>query len=75
MPEQTTVPPLRAVRLAQGLGLREAARKAGIDHAQLSRVERGQEGLSVAALQRVADVYGLTTLAELLAQYRGDRGP
>jgi transcriptional regulator with XRE-family HTH domain len=63
------VPPLRAVRQAQGLGLREVARRARVDHAQLSKVERGQESLSLAALQRVARVLELNTLADLLGQY------
>jgi transcriptional regulator with XRE-family HTH domain len=69
------VPPLRAVRLLQGLGLRETARRAGMDHAQLSRIERGQEGLSLDALSRLAKVLGLRDsggrdLSLLLETYR-----
>jgi transcriptional regulator with XRE-family HTH domain len=64
------VPPLRAVRQAQGLSLRETARRAEIDRGQLSRVERGLEGLSVSALYRLAVVLELRTLAELLDQYQ-----
>jgi transcriptional regulator with XRE-family HTH domain len=60
---------LRAVREAQGLGLREAARRSGIDPAQLSRVERGESGLSVASLHALARVLGLRDLARLLAPY------
>jgi transcriptional regulator with XRE-family HTH domain len=63
------VPPLRAVREAQGLGLRETARRASIDHAQLSRVERGQESLSLVALARLADVLGLRDLQRHLELY------
>ncbi len=69
MKQPVSVPPLRAVRQAQGLGLRETARRAGIDHAQLSRVERGEEGVSLATLARLATVLGLTELEKLLALY------
>jgi transcriptional regulator with XRE-family HTH domain len=57
---------LRAVREAQGLGLREAARRAGLDPTHLSRVERGQGRLSIESLERLARVLGLTELAKLL---------
>jgi transcriptional regulator with XRE-family HTH domain len=63
------VPPLRAVREAQGLTLREVARRANVHVAHLSRVERGQAGLSVDALARVAAVLELRSLADLLGQY------
>jgi transcriptional regulator with XRE-family HTH domain len=62
-------PPLRAVRVAQGLGLREAARLAAIDPAHLSRAERGESRLSLAALARLAAVLELRDLAKLLAPY------
>ena len=57
---------LRAVREAQGLGLRETPRRADIDPTHLSRVERGTAGLSVASLERLARVLGLNELAKLL---------
>ncbi len=63
------IPHLRAVREAQGLGLREVARRAGIDPTQLSRVERGKASLSVPALQRLAAALGLRDLARLLRPY------
>jgi transcriptional regulator with XRE-family HTH domain len=63
------IPPLRAVRIAQGLSLNETAGRAGFDKAHLSRVERGQRGLSVDALHRLALVLGLHELAKLLAPY------
>ena len=66
----SSVPPLRAVRIARGYGLRETARRAGITPAHLSRVERGERQLSVEALARLAEVLGLTELAKLLAPYR-----
>jgi transcriptional regulator with XRE-family HTH domain len=72
MATATVVPPLRVVRKSQGLGLRETARRAGIDHAQLSRVERGEAGLSVDALYRLARVLNIRQLADLLEQYIGE---
>jgi transcriptional regulator with XRE-family HTH domain len=68
-------PPLRAVRQAQGLTLRQAADRAGIDIGHLSRVERGEASLSIDALARLASALGLRSLAELLDPYRRERGP
>jgi transcriptional regulator with XRE-family HTH domain len=65
-----SLPPLRAVRIAHGLGLRETARRAGISPAHLSKVERGQRQLSVDALTRLGEVLGLHELVKLLAPYR-----
>lgn len=62
-------PPLRTVREAQGLSLREAARRAQLDPGHLSRVERGEASLSIEALARLARVLGLGELARLLSQY------
>jgi transcriptional regulator with XRE-family HTH domain len=67
--KQTRVPPLRTIRQAQGLTLRQVADQAGVDIGQLSRVERGQGGLSIAALIRVADVLGLRQLTQMLGPY------
>lgn len=61
--------PLRTVRQAQGLSLRRAAEQAGIDPGHLSRVERGQGGLSIDALARLANVLGLRELERLLTPY------
>lgn len=60
---------LRQLREAQGLKLRETARLADLDASHLSRVERGQKRLSMAALGRLAPVIGLgpAELAGLLA--------
>ncbi len=66
--------PLRTVREAQGLGLRETARRASLDPGQLSRVERGLQGLSVDSLARLAGVIGLKDLAKLLGPYTRDVG-
>ena len=59
-------------REAQNLSLREAARRSGIDAAQLSRVERGESGLSISSLYALARVLGLRELTRLLAPYVGD---
>ena len=64
-----STPPLRTVREANGLSLRELARRTEIDVAHLSRVERGQAVLSVRSLARVAEELGLRELTRLLSQY------
>ena len=65
---------LRTVREAQGLTLRQTAELARVDVGHLSRVERGEAGLSIETLARLATVLGLGELARLLEPYRG-RGP
>jgi len=65
--EQTS--PLRGVRIARGLGLREAARQVPMDASQLSRIERGLEGVSVSTLLRLAEVLDLGELVKLLQPY------
>lgn len=65
------LPHLRAVREAQGLSVREAARRAGLDPTHLSKVERGQANLSIESLNRLAKVLNLRPLAKLLDQYTG----
>lgn len=67
-------PPLRAVREARGLGLRTVAARAGIDAAQLSRIERGLEGVSLDTLSRLAKVLGLRELEKLLGPYARENG-
>jgi transcriptional regulator with XRE-family HTH domain len=64
-----TQPPFRTVRLAKGLRLARTAELAGIDKGHLSRVERGQAGLSIDALHRLAVVLELSELARLLEPY------
>lgn len=60
------VPPLRAVREARGLSLRELGRRVGLDPTFLGRVERGEERLSVRSLERVAEALELRELRRLL---------
>lgn len=66
-------PPLRAVRQARGLGLREVARRADVDPTHLSRAERGTAQLSIPALLRVARVLGLGELVTHLELYLRER--
>lgn len=62
-------PPVRDVRRAQGLGLRQTAALAKIDPSHLSKFERGEVGLSTASLLRLARVLGLRDLDRLLSPY------
>jgi predicted transcriptional regulator len=68
-----TTSPLRTVRLAQGLSLRQTAARAGIDPAHLSRVERGERVLSLDAMHRLAVVLKLEMLASMLRLYLPDQ--
>lgn len=49
---------IRAARIRAGLSLRATARRAGIDHTQLWRVEAGDKGLSDGARVRLATALG-----------------
>jgi Helix-turn-helix len=64
------IPPLRAVRIARGKGLRGTARAAGITASYLSLIERGKRQPTVEVLGRLAEVLELHELARLLAPYR-----
>jgi DNA-binding transcriptional MerR regulator len=56
--------PLRRVREAHGLSLREASERCGLSISFISALERGVTGASVATLQRLTAAYG-TTMLEL----------
>jgi len=60
------------VRKAQGLSLREVGRQADVDPAQLSRIERGIDGVSIATLARLAHVLALRDLERHLSLYDVD---
>ena len=66
------IPPVRAVRIAHGWSLAEIARRSGMDKGQLSKYERGQAGVSVGQLKRLADALGLTELSGMLTPYVAD---
>ena len=66
----SAIPPLRAVRIAHGKGLRETAQRAGITPSHLSLIERGLRQPSMDVLARLAEVLDLHELAKLLAPYR-----
>jgi transcriptional regulator with XRE-family HTH domain len=75
--QESTVPlpnPIRAVRLAQGKRLRETARRIPMDPGQLSKIERGEAGLTLEALAGIARVLELRDLYRHLAPFvREDR--
>jgi transcriptional regulator with XRE-family HTH domain len=60
------VPPLRGAREAQGISIRELARKTGLDATFLSRVERGEERLSLRSVEKVGCALGLRDLVRLV---------
>lgn len=62
--ERPLGPQLRRMRERKGLGLVEAARRAGVSAGFLSAIEHSQANASVATLQRLAMCYG-TTVMEL----------
>jgi DNA-binding transcriptional MerR regulator/quercetin dioxygenase-like cupin family protein len=68
--------PLRRLRAARGLSLREASARSGLSVSFLSALERGVTGASIATLQRLTAAYG-TTMLELFgtpaAGVSGDR--
>lgn len=65
----------RVTRLEQGHSLSGLARELGINKGQLSRVEKGVEGLSPGKMRALADKLGLSMdeLAPELATLRADR--
>lgn len=69
MKKQTQSSKLRIVREARGLSLREAAKLARMDPAQLSRLERGRGGLSVSAAVRLARALGLPDVGKTLSPF------
>ncbi len=65
----TTTHPLREARTKSGLGLRETARRAGIDPGQLSRTERGLGELTLDSFVRVMQVLGQSRLADEVSRF------
>ncbi|MDH2429345.1 helix-turn-helix transcriptional regulator [Sphaerisporangium sp. TRM90804] len=57
---------MRAVRIRLGLSLRSVAARAGVDPAQLSRIERGESQLTVDVLYRLATALELHVLVREL---------
>ncbi|MGW0805971.1 helix-turn-helix domain-containing protein [Nonomuraea sp. NPDC002799] len=60
---------LRAARTSKRMTLRQTATAAGIDPAHLSRVERGEKGLSLESLHRLAVVLELREIELLLRPF------
>jgi len=65
-------PPLYGVRIERGLSLRETARRTGIDPGHLSKFERGEAGLGLDNLVRLARVLGADNLVKSLGPYTRD---
>ena len=65
----TQMPPLRGAREARGVSLRQLAKEAAIDPAQLSRIERGLVTPSVPVLRRLYIALGLRDQVRFLAPY------
>lgn len=61
---------LRALRRQQGRSLRSAAADIGVAASQLSRLERGQRGLTVGMPEKLASYYGVP--AEIIALAQGE---
>lgn len=66
---------LRALRTTAGLSLREVAARTGLSASSLSGLERGLGGGSVAALARLASLYGTTVPAIVAGPTAGSPGP
>lgn len=64
--------PIRELREELGLSLCAAARRAGIDKGQFSRMERGQAGMTVDRLYSIATAFGLAELATQLKPFVKD---
>ena len=64
--------PLRRLRLARGLTLRQASARTGLSVSFISALEHGVSGASVATLQRLTSAYG-TTVNELFGAPGGGR--
>lgn len=66
-------PRLRRMRERHGMGVVEAARRAGISAGFLSSIERAQANASVATVQRLATAYGTTVMDLFQAPKRRER--
>lgn len=66
---QAGLPPIRAIRQAQGLSLDDLSKLTGIDNGHLSRMERGIQGISLRALYKIAREIGPRELERLLRPY------
>src|SRR5579883_773279 len=50
---------LLSLRKGKGMRMKDAAAALGISKSQISRIERGQQGVSVVELMRFAHLYGV----------------
>ncbi len=70
-PGAATTPSLAQLRVAKGLSQAEVAARAGIKRSHLSKVERGEAGLSLPALYRLAVVLDYVPLVRILEPHAG----
>jgi transcriptional regulator with XRE-family HTH domain len=70
--KRTNISKLRLLREARGLSLRATAEMAQMDSAQLSRLERGEGGVSLESAVRLARVLGLTGVPKALEPFIGE---
>ncbi len=62
------VQPLRRWRAERALGLKELARQAGVSHATILRIERGETLSQPRVYRKLADALGIAPLQ--IAEYR-----
>jgi transcriptional regulator with XRE-family HTH domain len=67
--ERPLFSPLARLRILKGLTQEQLATSAGIDRAELSRIERGIRALSFSKRARIAQVLGYTS-DELIARLK-----
>lgn len=66
--------PIRKARQDRGTSLRALATETGINVGQLSRIERGLEGVSIRTLYKVASALDMSDLAEQLKPFVDSKG-
>ena len=49
---------IRETRLNRGISMRQLARKIGVDHSHLSKIENGRDTIGAGSLQRIAEILG-----------------
>jgi transcriptional regulator with XRE-family HTH domain len=66
---------VRAARTARGLTQRDLARRCGLSHTAVAKIERGEMSPTVASLQKIAAAFGLPIVALLGGDVGESDGP